>query len=53
MSEVERGMAHYCMKLKQTFHVNVNEFEGSGKARRYRQCIIRGYAGKKEFQVSI
>ena len=32
MSEVERGMAHYCMKLKQTFHVNVNEFEGSGAA---------------------
>lgn len=32
MPEVERGMAHYCMKLKQTFHVNVNEFEGSGAA---------------------
>lgn len=32
MSEVERGMAHYCMKLKQTFHVDVNEYEGSGAA---------------------
>lgn len=32
MAEVEKGMAHYCTKLKQTFHVNVNEFEGSGAA---------------------
>lgn len=32
MAEVEKGMAHYCAKLKQTFHVNVNEFEGSGAA---------------------
>ncbi len=32
MNEVEKGMTHYCSKLKQTFHVNVNEFEGSGAA---------------------
>lgn len=32
MAEVEKGMAHYSTKLKQTFHVDVNEFEGSGAA---------------------
>ena len=32
MNEVEKGMTHYCSKLRQTFHVNVNEFEGSGAA---------------------
>ena len=32
MNEVEKGMTHYCSKLKQTFHVNVNDFEGSGAA---------------------
>lgn len=32
MAEVEKGMAHYCMKLQQTFHVDVNEYEGSGAA---------------------
>ena len=32
MAEVEKGMAHYCTKLQQTFHVDVNEYEGSGAA---------------------
>lgn len=32
MAEVENGMAHYCTKLQQTFHVDVNEYEGSGAA---------------------
>ena len=32
MAEVEKGMTHYCTKLKQTFHVDVNEYEGSGAA---------------------
>ena len=32
MAEVEKGMSHYCTKLQQTFHVDVNEYEGSGAA---------------------
>ena len=32
MPEIERGMSHYCSKLKQTFHVDINESEGSGAA---------------------
>lgn len=32
MHDIEKGMAHYANKLKQTFHVDVNEYEGSGAA---------------------
>lgn len=32
MHDIEKGMAHYANKLKQTFHVDVNEWEGSGAA---------------------
>ena len=44
-------MAHYCMKLKaQTFHANVNEFEGLGAAGGI--GVLLG-CRQKEFQVSI
>lgn len=32
MADIEKGMEHYRDKLLQTFHIDVNEFEGSGAA---------------------
>lgn len=52
MAEVEKGMAHYCTKLKQTFHVNVNEFEGSGAAGGI-GCVLLGVMKAKELLASI